>query len=608
MAKKLDFRNLPELVFAQYFANENKKLLNFEDGCKVRSFSSFELLEYSVYLALSLKNKLKRGSKLAIYSYQNPIWLIVDFACQLSGLISVPIFHNISKKNLIFQLKNCNAKAIFIDNQDDFSQKNHFDKMQYIDNELPENIQNVIGYKTKNDKIDSFDDLIEEGKEIYFEMDLGDLRSFLSRSSINAIFDKLGFVVPKKNELATIVYTSGSTGNPKGVELSHDNLVSQIKGAAQRFLLSDKDRALSFLPLAHIFERMVMMFYISRSVSVFFVSDVAKIGQAIQQVKPTIMTVVPRLLEKLFAKIKDKSSSGSFIKRSLASSALNRSLSKNVCDKSSLMDKFFDRLIYKKYRQALGGEIKLMICGGAALSEDMERFYRNIGIDLFCGYGLTETAPVLAVNYKENYRFGSVGKIYPDVRLKIATDGELLAKGRGIMLRYHKNKKKNDEVFEKGWFKTGDLAQISDGYVKITGRKKELFKTSAGKYVMPVPIEQKLVQELGYLAGAIIVAEGKNFVSALLFPDLELLDSLKVNLSFFGSDIDFLQSQKLHDFTDDVITKVNEKLDRSNQILQFRIVKEKISIASGDITPSMKLKRQELEKKYKYLIDEIYSS
>lgn len=611
---KNDFNNLSQLIFYQAKNFASQKALSFKKDGNWIALSNQEFLQKAIYFANALTaSGLKRGQKVAIYSYQNPIWLIVDFAIMLAGGVCVPIFHNISKENLIFQLQDSSVDFIFADFSENFAKKNHFDKSKCLSEEISKNVKEIICHdfdlERANCKTSNYEDFLKKGKDFLEENGVTDLDLILKKDNFDEIFTDLGLKLAEPNDLATIVYTSGSTGNPKGVELSHDNLVSQIKDAAKCFDLKSDYRALSFLPLAHIFERMVMMFYISKGVHVYFVDDVNNLGVFLREVQPNVMTVVPRMLEKVFAKIKNGSQNGSFVKRFLAGAAMQRSLSKEVTAQKSFIDCVFDKLVYRKYRSALGGKIEFMMCGGAATSNEMERFYKNIGVDLYCGYGLTETSPVLAANCESGYKFGSVGKKFDSVSLKINDDGELLAKGRSVMLGYHNSPSKTDETMEGEWLKTGDLAQIDEeGFVTITGRKKELFKTSNGKYVRPVPIEQHLIHELGFLTGALIIAEGKNFVSALLFPDFELLKSLKKKISYDGDSTSFLTSEALCKFVSDKIEGINATLDRGEQIFKFEIIKEEISIFSGDITPSMKLRRPNLEKKFADIILEIYQS
>jgi len=576
-----NFSTLSELIFNQASQFSDPNFLNFKENGEWRAFSNQEFLEKSFHFACGLKELgLQKNQTVAIFSYQNPLWLIVDYGTVLAGCVSVPIFHDIAEENLLYQLQDANVRYIFTDNKNVMQIKNLSAK--------------IIAYNFVGENIIGFEALISLGKEAA-EAKKYDLNVFVKEA--------------RPQDLATIIYTSGSTGRPKGVELTHANLVSQIKATMTVFPLDAvSDRVLSFLPLAHIFERMVMSFYITQGVQIYFADNVKNVGNLLREVQPTLMTVVPRVLEKVFAKIKDGVDSAKFIKKILGQKALERALKKDV-ERIEFVDKIFDRLIYKKFRGALGGKMKMLICGGAPLSEDMERFYSNIGVKLYCGYGLTETSPVLAVNFAAAYKFATIGKAFPDVELRLAKDGELLARGPNVMRGYHNDPDKTAAAIIDGWFYTGDLAQIdNDGFVKIIGRKKELFKTANGKYVRPIPLEQKLVQELGFLLGAIIIAEGRKFVSVLLFSDFELLQKFKNKFNFSGGDVEFLQSQALQDAVQAVITRLNVDLDHAEQIQKFAVIAVPISISSGEITPSMKLKRSVLEEKFKDVIEKLYVS
>ena len=575
-----NFSTLCELISFQVCNFSNERALNFKENNQWKSFSNQEFLNQTFYFACGLKEiGLQKNQTLAIASYQNPIWLIADFGSILGGAVTVPIFHNISKENLLYEISDAKVQYIFTDNL-----------------ELFENIKNlnlkIITYGFSKENSISFEEIILLGKKAIEEKKYN-LEFFLEATN--------------PEDLATIIYTSGSTGTPKGVELTHQNLVSQIKDTAEFFPLFKEDVVLSFLPLAHIFERMVMSFYITQGVSIYFANDVKDVGGLLKEVKPNLMTAVPRVLEKFYGRIRDGVEMTSGFKKCLARKALLRALIKHPDQQKSFLDKTYDFLIYKKFRDGLGGNMRMIICGGAALSLDMERFYKNIGVNLFCGYGLTEASPVLAVNCPKASKFGTIGKSFPSVELKLGEDGELLGKGPNIMLGYHDQPEKTAEVIENGWLKTGDLAQIDEeGFVKIIGRKKELFKNSNGKYISPVPIEQKLIQNLGFLLGAIIIAEGRKFTSALLFPDFETLSKSKEKFKFSGSDEEFLKSKMLQDFTEDKISIINKNLDHWEQIQKFAIITKEISIESGDITPSMKLKRNILEKKFEDIVEKFY--
>ncbi len=578
----MDFSTLSQFISFQSSKFKNSQALNFKEDGVLKSFSNQEFSKKIFQFACGLKELgFEENQTIANFSYQNPIWLIVDFAAILAGCVTVPIFHNISKENLIFQLKDAEVKYIFVDNEEFFN----LIKDENLDLQ-------VITYGFRKDGFESFEDIIALGQKAI--------------EAKKYDFDELTSI-KKPQDLATIIYTSGSTGRPKGVEITHNNLVSQIKATYKFFPLTKDDVVLSYLPLAHIFERMVMMYYISQGVSVYFADDIKNLGPILKEVQPTLMTTVPRMLEKVFIKIKDGIDSASLIKKILGKAALNRALVKDVSSSKSFFDKIYDKIIYGKFRQGLGGNMRMIICGGAALSEDMERFYHNVGIKIFPGYGLTETSPVISANCEVNYKFATVGKVFPDIEVKISDEKELLVKGPNVMRGYHNNIDTTNEVIKDGWLSTGDLAAIDDeGFLKIIGRKKELFKSANGKYVAPVPIEQKLVQQLGFLIGVVIIAEGKKFTSAILFPEYENLEQFKKRFGFAGSDESFLDSKILENFVSQQIQDVNRDLNNWEQIRKFHIYKSQISIESGEITPSMKLKRNVLEEKCKNIIDEFY--
>lgn len=576
-----NFSTLAELLAFQSKTFNNPKALNFKEDGQWRSFSNQEFFTKAFYFACGLKELgFKKGQKIAISSYQNPIWLIADLGSILAGGVTVPIFHKISKENLLYELKDCDAKYAFTDQEG------------FIDEVEGECSLKIIGYGIQRKKVTSYADLIFMGKEAADEGKY-DVLNFMSEC--------------EPQDLATIIYTSGSTGTPKGVELSHENLASQVASTSKLFPLNSDDKALSFLPLAHIFERMVMMFYISQGISVYFADDIKDVSNLLKEVKPNLMTAVPRVLEKVYGRINEKVADMEGFKKTLAKMAVKRALTKDPNGKTGFKDKLYNILVYKKLRDNLGGNLRMIICGGAALSENMERFYSNINIGIFCGYGLTEASPVISVNYPGAKKFGTVGKVFPSVEIKLGEAGELLAKGPNIMQGYHNQEEQTAQVIEDCWLKTGDLATIDDeGFVKIIGRKKELFKNANGKYVCPVPIEQKLVEELPFTLGAIVIAEGRKFTSALLFPDFENLPKSKERLQFLGSDEAFLTSEILHKHVDNKITKINSTLNHWEKVQKFAIVTKEISIDGGQITPSMKLKRSLLENEFVDIIDGFY--
>ncbi len=580
---------LAELISFQASNFNNKTALNFKENNQLKSFSNQEFLDKTFYFSCGLKEiGLKKNQSIAIYSYQNPIWLIADLGSILASAITIPIFHNISIDNLIYQINDSKISFIFTDNPEILSiLKSHNLNLK------------VISYGFESPETITYDYLVNLGYEAIKN----------NKYQLSSIIETIN-----SQDLATIIYTSGSTGNPKGVEITHANLISQINDSRKFFPLIGNEIVLSYLPLAHIFERMVMLYYISCGVSVYFVDDTKNIGIFLREFCPDLMTTVPRVLEKVYAKIANGVDSGNLIKKFLGQKAIKRALTKipfsnSQSFKNKIIDKFFDVLIYKKFRQALGGKMKMIICGGAALSNDLEKFYFNIGVNVYCGYGLTEASPVIATNCPKYHKIGTVGKAFPSVSTKISSDGELLAKGENIMQGYHNLEKENVEIFSDVFLKTGDLAEIDEeGFIKLIGRKKELFKTSNGKYVNPINIEQKLIQELSFLIGAIIIAENHQFVSALLFPDMEVIDIFKNKLKFSGNNLEFLQSNLLEKFVSEKILIINQQLNHWERVQKFKIISEPISIKTGEITPSMKLKRNLLNHKFAEIIDGFYKN
>jgi len=713
-----DFQNLCELIFHKTTKFNNQTALNFKEAknfdlssskaeknpgninCKksksvyLRSFSNQEFAEKILQFACGLKEiGFEENQTFANYSYQNPIWLIVDFGVIIAGGISVPIFHNVSRENLNFEIKDCEAKFLFTDNLDCLR------NVENIDKELK-----IIGYNIENSGLVSFEEVLNLGKKS-LEAKKYNLEELLAKI--------------KKDNPATIIYTSGSTDKPKGVVLSHRNLISQIKDAAKFFPLFPEDVAFSFLPLAHIFERMVMIYYISCGISIYFADDIKNVTNLLKEFKPTLLTAVPRVLEKAHSGIIAKIDSANFIQKLIGNSAYQRAMKRSFSSsKPNLIDFVFDFLVYRKFRQGFGGKIRMIICGGSALNQNLENFFWNIGIKIFCGYGLTEASPVLAANCPAFFKLGTVGKAFPSVVLKVGEDGELLAKGENVMLGYYKNETETRACFqnnchdlqanlaesqatiseeytnisqkfcddsqfreprnvrqndlatnfslkrgsgkqpEQEWLKTGDEAEIDDlGFVKIVGRRKEIVKNSYGKFVNLAKIEQELSKEFGFLIGAIAVAQGKNFTSVLLFPDFEQLKKLHLDfvntipevrniksatkatsqqfenaflfdiessssneylhknqqknfsqalLNNASSSFSFFASQDFVEFICNKIKKINQKLDHWEQIKVAALITAPIAIESGEITPSMKLKRKVITEKFQKEISAIY--
>lgn len=557
----------------------NANFLNYLEDGHWKQLSSEEFVHKVRTLATALDRAgVKQGTCVAIISDSSPFWLIMDFALQSLGAVSVPIFANISSDNLTFELEDAQIKHVFIASQEKYEQlAPHLDEMDLV------LVKDVLA---SGENIALFDEFFAD--EVAFR-----------RPEISP------------DDLATIIYTSGSTGRPKGVELSHKNIITQLKDTHQCISLDPSFRALSFLPLAHIFERMVMSFYLSTGVSIFFADDVKNVGNLLKEIKPHVMTVVPRLLDKIYTKMHENVSQASGIKKLIGSLAFYRANHKDPNnDRLCLIDKVFASLVYSKLLEALGGELQFLISGGAPLSFSVYRFFHNIGIPLYQGYGLTETSPVISVNTPVNNRIGTCGKPFSHVEVKLAPDNELLMRGDSLMLGYHKQKAKTDEVIDaEGWFHTGDLADIdAEGYITIKSRKKELFKTSTGKYVSAIAMEQKITANK-WIDYAVVIADNRPFVSALVFMDEVLLEDFAKRKGIEGMPFDELvMHRRIQAIVMNIIKKVNSNLNNWEKIQKFHIISEPVSIESGVLTPSMKVSRQKVEEIYSEAIENFYRS
>ena len=574
------YRHFGELYQTLESTSIKKDFLHNREGDGWKAFSKGEFLRCVQYLTLAFHDYGWSGKQIAIAVSPSAEWLMLDYAMMLSRAVSVPLFTNVPTKNFLFQLKDSNICTVFIENKE-------LEKLIHKADKSIEIIylgESVSGYR-------SLDELLEYGESLDKEYP--------------TLFDDLLAQI-KADDLATIVYTSGTSGTPKGVELTHANLISQIHGTTLNYhFYKEKDIAFSFLPLAHIFERMVMHYYLSRELSIYFADDVKNVGILLKEVNPTVMTVVPRLLEKVFFKMKLKAMEGSFIKKGLVSLAFYRATSKDPFKRSSLLDTFLDDLVYKKLRLALGTRTPTLISGGAALSDVLYRFYMNLGMPTYQGYGLTESSPVICSNTPDNNKIGTCGKAFPGVDIKISEAGELLARGPNVMRGYHNNKAATDEVIDtEGWLHTGDLASIdTEGYVSITGRMTEQFKTSTGEFVSAVAIEQALVSN-GWFEHALIVGHNRPYVVVLLFVEHEFLGRLATQMH--NTPIKALESEKFHLMTKNFINKLNKKFDHWEKVRKFTVISDVPSIESGALTPSMKLSKTHLMEVYSEEIEEMY--
>lgn len=557
---------------------KNETFLNYLENNKYKSISIETFKNKVVCLSLALKDLgVKKGDTVAIFASSSPFWLIFDFAIHEVGAISVPIFANISSKNLNFEIEDANIKYIFIDNEE---------RIKDIEDENSELVFITHNFCIKEDRFFNIDDILVIGQQIC---------------------DSKGFEphIPDEDEVFSVIYTSGNTGTPKGVMLTHKNIASQLHDINTLISLNQNETALSLLPLAHIFERTVMSYYLSRGISIYFVDEITNVANLLKVVKPTIMTAVPRLLEKIYNKIQTNISSKPFISRILTSKAFEYAQDENM-NKDSFYFTIFDKVVYSKFREIFGLRITKLVSGGAALPKDIAVFFNNIGVPIYQGYGLTEFSPVISTNYPNNNKLGSSGRVIPSATIKISQEGELLVKGPSLMKGYlNQEKLTNETIDNQGWLHTGDIARVDEqGYLYITSRKKEVFKTSTGEYVAAVKIEQKLAKNK-YIEFAVVIANNRKYTTALLFVDKEIFNEAK-RLNKHLTIQEYYNNEKITSKINNYIKEVNKDLNQWEKVVQYKLITNDISIETGELTPSMKVCRAVIEQKYENDINSMY--
>ena len=573
-----DFKTYNELLFHIFNNHNNEYFLNYLSNGQYKNISVSDFKNKIICLSLVLKDLgIKQGDTVGIFANSSPFWLIFDFAIHEVGAISVPIFANISSINLNFEIKDSSMKYMFIDSQE---------RLKDIEDENSHLTFITHNFCIKEPNFYNFDEILVIGQQIC------DAKGFSNHEA-------------REDDIFSIIYTSGNTGTPKGVMLSHKNIVSQLHDINKLIDLPKGEVALSLLPLAHIFERTVMSYYLSRGISIYFVDDVLNVANLMKVVKPTIMTVVPRLLEKIFNKIKAQILEKPFFSRIIASLAFSYALKENL-DKNSILFKIYDKLVYSKFREIFGSRVDKLISGGAPLSKEIAIFFVNIGVPVYQGYGLTEFSPVISSNYPNANKVGSCGKVLPSAEIKINEEKELLVKGPSLMKGYLNQEELTAKTIDsEGWLHTGDIASVDeDGYLFITSRAKEIFKTSTGEYVNAVAIEQKLSKNK-YIEFAVVISQNRKYTTALLFVDKEKYNVAKKSNNNLNIEEYYNRSDIIKNISN-YIENINKDLNQWEKIVNFKIITNDISIEGGELTPSMKVCRNVIEKKYEHIINSMY--
>lgn len=529
--------------------------------------------------------------KVAVLSNNRPEWLVLDLAVQQTGAVLTPIYPTISVNELEFILNDASIKLVFVSDQD------LYNKVQSIREKTP-SVQAVYTFNEIQEAL-NWKDLLHSGEA----HDLEALK--VSKAQV------------KGNELATILYTSGTTGFPKGVMLSHHNILDNIMNVEELLLpvCGASDRALSFLPLNHIFERVISYVYIFRGVSIYYAESLDTVGENLKEVKPNLFSTVPRLLEKVYEKIMNKGRELTGIKKNLFFWAVGVG-SRFEVDKDlgigyKIQLAIANKLIFSKWREALGGNVKAIVTGAAACQVRLLKVFTAAQITIMEGYGLTETSPVISVNHYDSSgrRFGTVGKVIRNVEVKLAEDGEICCKGSNVMMGYYKRPDLTDECIDKdGWFHTGDIGVWVEGdFLKITDRKKEIFKTSGGKYVAPQPIENKM-KESPFIEQMIVVGAERKFTAALIVPAFA---NLKTWCEKHGleasSNEQMVNHPRVQEYYKTIIEKFNPQFNPVEQVKKFELLNAEWTINGGELTPTLKLKRKVIMEKYADAVERIYA-
>jgi long-chain acyl-CoA synthetase len=572
--------------------------LSYKLNGEWRRISSAEVIDRSERIALGLKSiGINKGDRVAILAANSPNWTLADAGCQFGGVIDVPIYTTLACDSVEYILRDSAAKTIFLQDKETYDR---------IADALLANptVETVIFFDDSGNDVSngiSLAELERRGNELRTEQP--DL--------IAKLIDATG-----ASDVATLIYTSGTTGEPKGVMLTHANIISNVVDAAEKYSFEGRDVSLSVLPLSHIFERTGMYVYLMYGMAVHFAESIEKVPDNLKEVRPTIFIGVPRIFEKVYEKARIAAARSNPLRERIFDWAIEvakeyastiergEPVSMALSAKHNLADK----IVYQKFRDFFGGNLRFCITGGAALADEIYLIFTGAGIRIMQGYGLTETSPVISSNNPQNVRVGTVGKPIRNVEVRIAADGEIEARGPGVMLGYYHKDEATKEVFtEDGWFRTGDIGELDeDGYLKITDRKKELFKTSGGKYIAPSPIEQR-IKASRFISQAVLIGSERKFPAALIVPNFEMLESYAEHKGFeLKTPEEFCADERIKDLIERQVAKETEGLSQFEKVKKIALLPAELTVDGGELTPTLKVKRRVIDEKYRAVIEDLY--
>ncbi len=581
--------------------------INYKRDGAWHSISSTDFLRRAHAVADGLSaSGVGRGERAAILSESSPEWVLADMGCLFAGIVDVPIYPTLAPQQVAYILNDSGASLLFIQHRAAY-----------------ERIRDAIRGCTQLRRV-----VFLTGEESGNHDGGVETRDALTLAQLEELGETARQTRPglagasneraiMADDLATIIYTSGTTGEPKGVMLTHSNVVSNLIDTSERLAFRSDDVILSVLPLSHIFERGAMYMYLHHGASVFFAESIERIGDNLREVRPTVMCAVPRLYEKIYEKIQLKAAEGGRIKAVLLDWAVgagkrqsNYTLNgEEVPPLVELEHRVASRLVFSKWRAGVGGRVRMFVSGGAALPEEICLIFAGAGLPIVQGYGLTETSPVISANSPQENRVGRAGRPIRNVEVRIASDGEIETRGPNVMLGYfNKPDATRDAFTADGWYKTGDIGALDAGnFLRITDRKKELFKTSGGKYIAPQPIEQR-IRESRFVSQVVLVGNGRKFPAALIVPDWEQLRSY-AQLKSLGlkERADFCRHPRIIDLLQRQVDSVTADMSHYERVKKIAVLERELSIEGGEMTPTLKVKRRVVDEKYKDVIDRLYT-
>jgi long-chain acyl-CoA synthetase len=564
-----------------------------ENGIWVK-YSSARYIETATNISYGLlASGLKKGDKIALISNNRPEWNFTDMGVTQAGMVLVPIYPTISAEEYEYILNHAMPSLIFV------SDKLLYDRISAICEKIP-SVKEIFTFNPV-EGTKSWTEIVELGKQ--------------SAEKYKDELEKIKSSI-QPDDMVTLLYTSGTTGFPKGVMLSHNNLISNVKASIDVHHLDHRHRALSFLPMSHVYERMLNYHFQYKGISIYYAENMGTIAENAREIKPHLFATVPRLLERVYDTIIGKGKDLPYLKKQIFFWAVNLGLQFDVNRKRgwwyNYRLKIANKLIFSKWREALGGNLDIMVSGSASLQVRLARIFWAAGIHVLEGYGLTETSPVIAVNdlVKNEIMFGTVGPAVEGVEVKIADDGEILCKGPNVMLGYYKDPELTSEVIDKdGWFHTGDIGELIDNkFLKITDRKKEIFKLSSGKYIAPQVIENKLKVSF-FIEQAMVVGENEKFASAIISPNFTFLHEWASRHDIkFRDNLELIAHKDVIERFQKEVNEVNNSLGDHEKVKRIRLVEEEWSPQTGELSPTLKLKRKPLHDRYENILKEIYSA